>query len=107
MGSESGGNPGVGTGAGATIAKPKKVLTPQHMAWLVRQGFATKKSTNVISESVLEVALDLDVIRQLPGEPDSSVGVKPVPTATPQSGLPPAGTNTVPVNPSTNATPTP
>ena len=87
LGSEEGGvpggYPGVGTGAGATIAKPKKVLTPQHMAWLVQQGFATRKATNVISESVLEVELDLDVIRQRPSKRDPNEGVGPVPTGTP------------------------
>ena len=75
-GGEPGGYPGAGSGAGITIAKPKKVLTPQHMAWLVARGFATTKATNVISESVLEVELDLDVIRRLPAEADPVDGAE-------------------------------
>ena len=75
------------------------------MAWLVRQGFATTKATNVISESVLEVELDLDVIRRLPDEPDPNEGAEPVPAAEPQPEQSPASTNAPPVNPSTNAPP--
>jgi hypothetical protein len=94
----------------AAIAKPKKVLTPQMMVWLVRQGLATTKATNVISESVLEVELDLDVIRKKPSEQDWDEEVKPVPTTTPKPLLPPATNapaastnNAIPVNPTTDA----
>ena len=57
--------------------------------------------------------LDLDVIRKKPPEQDWDEEVKPVPTTTPKPLLPPAtnapaaSTNAIPVNPSTNATPTP
>ena len=111
---EEGGEPddgsGAGFGVGATGPPPKKALSPAQMAWLVRQGFATTKATNVISESLLKVELDLDVIRKLPGEPDPNEGAEPVPTTTPQPEQPPASTNApaastnaIPVSPSTNA----
>jgi hypothetical protein len=40
------------------------------MAWLIQNGLATPKAKNVISESILEVELDLDVIRRKPQSPD-------------------------------------
>jgi hypothetical protein len=80
---------GAGFGVGVTGSPPKKALTPAQLAWLVRYGFTTTKATNVISESVLKVELDLDVIRKLPGEPDPNEGAEPVPTTTPQPEQPP------------------
>ncbi|SVE64970.1 uncharacterized protein METZ01_LOCUS517824, partial [marine metagenome] len=52
-------------------ATATQVLTPQQMAWLVLQGFATTKATNVTSESLLEVDLDLDIIRKKPTDEDT------------------------------------
>ena len=99
--------------AGSTMATAAQVLTPVQMAWLVRQGLATEKATNVTSESLLEVVLDLDVIRKKPSEEDSGEEVEPVPITTPQPLLTPdtnataASTNAIPVNPSTNTPPAP
>jgi|TARA_B100000959_G_scaffold208628_1_gene219112 hypothetical protein len=111
-GGEPGGLPGGGIG-GAPMVKPKKSLTPLQMAWLVKQGFATTKANNVISESTLEVDLDLDVIRKKPKEFDPNENTEPVPP-TPQPESPPAtttdpsaSTNAVSSNPSTNASPAP
>ena len=42
------------------MAAATQVLTPGQMAWLVQQGLATEKATNVTSESLLEVVLDLE-----------------------------------------------
>ena len=79
------------------------------MAWLVKQGFATKKATNVISESILEVELDLDVIRKKPSEEDLDKEVEPPtppqPQQPPATNAPAASTNTnvVSGNPVTKA----
>jgi len=74
-------------------ATATQVLTPQQMAWLVRQGFATTKATNVTSESLLEVELDLDIIRKKPSDEDTSEEVEPVPIVAPQPGQPLNTTN--------------
>ena len=113
-----------GGGMEIPTATATQVLTPQQMAWLVRQGFATTKATNVTSESLLEVDLDLDIIRKIPSDEDASEEVEPVPITTPQPGQPlnttnapavntnapavntnaPAvNTNAIPINPSTKA----
>ena len=74
------------------------------MEYLVKNGMATKKASNVISESILEVELDLDVIRKKPGEEsDPDEEEEPVPLPTPQSEPPPASTNAAPGNSLTNA----
>ena len=115
-GGESGGGPGGESGGlqgvSAASAKPKKALTPPQMAWLVKQGFATKKATNVISESLLEVEMDLDVIRKKPGEgEDLEEEVDPAsPIPPPATNAPAAATNTnntVSGNPVTKAPQTP
>ena len=96
-------------------ATATQVLTPQQMAWLVANGFATTKATNVTSESLLEVDLDLDIIRKKASEEDMSEEVEPVPIVAPQPGqplnttnapaastnAPAASTNAIPINPST------
>ena len=113
-----------GGGMEIPTATATQFLTPQQMAWLVRQGFATTKATNVTSESLLEVDLDLDIIRKIPSDEDASEEVEPVPITTPQPGQPlnttnapavttnapavttnaPAvTTNAIPINPSTKA----
>ena len=113
-----------GGGMEIPTATATQVLTPQQMAWLVRQGFATTKATNVTSESLLAVDLDLDIIRKKPSDEDTSEEVEPVPITTPQPGQPlnttnapavttnapavttnaPAvTTNAIPINPSTKA----
>ena len=100
-----------------STATATQVLTPPQMAWLVRQGFATTKATNVTSESLLEVDLDLDIIRKKPSDEDAGEEVEPVPIVAPQPGQPlnttnapavntnaPAvNTNAIPINPSTKA----
>ena len=106
LGSEgsAGGLQGAGSGGGVPIAKPKKALTAIQMEYLVKNGMATKKASNVISESILEVELDLDVIRKKPGEEsDPDEEEEPVPLPTPQSEPPPASTNAAPGNSLTNA----
>jgi hypothetical protein len=55
--------PGGGT-SGPTAPKPTKVISPAQLQVLINAGLATPKAKNVISESILEVELDLDVIRK-------------------------------------------
>lgn len=108
-----GGFPGGAVTPGAGIAAPKITLSPLERATLERMGLASQKSTNVISETVLEVELDIDVVRKLPVAPDpNALSTEPVPApgTQPQTNAPPAVTNAPPATnapPSTNAAPVP
>ncbi len=63
--------PGVGSSA-PTAPKPTKVISPAQLQLLITAGLATPKAKNVISESILEVQLDLDVIRKQTPEENPS-----------------------------------
>ena len=107
-----GGFPGGGVTPGAPTAAPRIVLSALEMTALERMGLSSQKSTNVISETVLEVELDIDVVRKLPVAPDpNAVPEQPVPAPSnpqPTNAAPavtnapaitnaPAVTNAVPV----------
>ena len=59
-------------GGGTTAPKPTKVISPAQLQVLINAGLATPKAKNVISESILEVQLDLDVIRKQTPEENPS-----------------------------------
>ena len=90
--------PGGGSGfPGATgAAKPTTALDPAFVRALVSAGYGTPAATNVVSEAILEVEMDLDVIRKVP-DPNATPEIPAAPAPQPQPGG----------QPDANQTPTP
>ena len=79
--------PGGGSGfPGASgAAKPTTALDPAFVRALISAGYGTPAATNVVSEAILEVEMDLDVIRKVP-DPNAAPEIPAAPAPQPQPG---------------------
>ena len=55
------------------------------MRALISAGYGTPAATNVVSEAILEVEMDLDVIRKVP-DPNAAPEIPAAPAPQPQPG---------------------
>jgi hypothetical protein len=105
-GAPPGGGAFPGSGASPTAPKPTKVISPAQLQWLIQNGLATPKAKNVISESILEVELDLDVIRKQKSEATGELNPEPGNPPAPAPGNPPAPAPGNPPVPAPSSPPT-
>ena len=91
----AGGFPGAppGTTGAPGAAKPTTALDPAFVKALISAGYGTPAATNVVSEAILEVEMDLDVIRKVPdpnAEPEIPDAPQPEPGGQPDANQTPA-----------------
>ena len=87
--------PGGGSGFNGApgAAKPTTALDPAFVKALISAGYGTPAATNVVSEAILEVEMDLDVIRKVPdpnAEPEIPDAPQPEPGGQPDANQTPA-----------------
>ena len=84
---------GIGFNGAPGAAKPTTALDPAFVKALISAGYGTPAATNVVSEAILEVEMDLDVIRKVPdpsAEPEIPDAPQPEPGGQPDANQTPA-----------------